>query len=176
MYRRRGIPVGRARYSTIRARYPDFHYICSESECGNGSMDWKAGEHTFFLISDNMGNGCDEWYNWNFLLPDNGESPWGWKQNALIQVDSKTRSIRYTPEYYAVKHFSNLIPAGSRMVGYSPRSEGNNVMATAFVTPDGKTVIVTGNFEDTPRDISLKVKGKYLNNTLAPHSFNTFTL
>ena len=123
-----------------------------------------------------MGNGCDEWYNWNFLLPDNGESPWGWKQNALIQVDSKSRSIRYTPEFYAVKHFTNLVPAGSRMIGYSPRSEGNNVMATAFVTPEGKTVIVTGNFEDSPRDISLKVKGKYLNNTLAPHSFNTFTL
>lgn len=167
---------GREILPAIRAQYPDFHYICSESECGNGSMDWKAGEHTFFLISDNMGNGCDEWYNWNFLLPDNGESPWGWRQNALIQVDSKSRSIRYTPEFYAVKHFTNLVPAGSRMIGYSPRSEGNNVMATAFVTPEGKTVIVTGNFEDSPRDISLKVKGKYLNNTLAPHSFNTFTL
>lgn len=167
---------GREILSEIRRQYPDFHYICSESECGDGSMDWRAGEHTFFLIADNMGKGCDEWYNWNFLLPDNGESPWGWKQNALIQIDSKTRKIRYTPEYYAVKHFTNLIVPGSRMVGYSPRSEGRNVMAIAYLAPDGARVIVAGNFEDEEYPVTVKVGDKYLNQSLEPHSFNSYVL
>ena len=165
---------GREILPEIRRQYPDFHYICSESECGNGSMDWNAAEHTFFLIADNLGNGVDEWYNWNFLLPDDGESPWGWRQNALIQLDSSDRSFRYTPEYYAVKHFSNLVPPGSEMIGYLPRKNGENRMAVAFRTPDNKCVIVAGNFEDKPWEFSVKVDGEYLNATLAPHSFNTY--
>ncbi len=36
----------------MRKRYPNLRFMVSESECGNGSMDWKAGEHTFFLLSD----------------------------------------------------------------------------------------------------------------------------
>lgn len=60
----------------MRQRYPNHRFMVSESECGNGSMDWKAGEHTFFLLSDNIGLGCDEYYNWNFILTDNGISPW----------------------------------------------------------------------------------------------------
>lgn len=167
---------GREILADIRRQYPDFHYICSESECGNGSMDWKAGEHTFFLIADNMGKGCDEWYNWNFLLPDNGESPWGWRQNALIQIDSESRKFSYTPEYYAVKHFTNHIAPGSRMVGYWPRSEGRNIIAIAYVTPDGKTVVVAGNFEDGERPVSVRVGDSYLNQQLQPHSFNTFII
>lgn len=167
---------GREILSSIRSQYPDFHYICSESECGNGSMDWNAGEHTFFLIADNVGKGCDEWYNWNFLLPDSGMSPWGWHQNALIQVDSKTRGIRYTPEYYAVKHFSNLVPPGSRMLAYAPRSEGKNRMSIAFATPEGRVVVVAGNFEDEPASVAFKVNSKYINETLEPHSFNSFVI
>lgn len=167
---------GREILPAIRRQYPDFHYICSESECGDGSMDWKAGEHTFFLIADNMGNGCDEWYNWNFLLPDNGESPWGWKQNALIQVDSKTRKFRYTPEYYAVKHFTNHVAPGSRMIGYRPRTADSNLMSIVFVTPDNRTVVVAGNFEDSERSLSVKVGNRYLNQSLQPHSFNTFVI
>ena len=40
------------------------------------------------------------------------KSLWGWKQNALIQVDSRTRKFRYTPEYCAVKHFTNHVASG----------------------------------------------------------------
>lgn len=83
----------------------------------------ESGRAHLFLISDNAGNGCDEWFNWNFLLPDNGTSPWGWKQNALIQVDSKTRKFRYTAEYYAVKHFTHYVIPGSRMINYYPQKE-----------------------------------------------------
>lgn len=165
---------GREILPEIRKQYPGFHYICSESECGDGSMGWKAGEHTFFLICDNMGNGVDEWYNWNFLLPDNGESPWGWKQNALIQVDPRKHTFRYTPEYYAVRHFSHYIAPGSEMVGYCPMSEERKTPIVVYRTPEGKCVTVAGNFDDTQHRVSVRLGSVYLNATLAPHSFNTF--
>ncbi len=166
---------GREILPAIRKQYPDFHYICSESECGNGSMDWRAGEHTFFLISDNMGNGVDEWFNWNFLLPDTGTSPWGWNQNALIQVDSKTRKFRYTAEYYAVKHFSHYVPVDSRMVGYRPQGE-DRMSAVVYLTPQNNYVVIAGNFSDGEQNFSLQLGKRYLNTTLKPHSFNTFVV
>ena len=166
---------GREILPEIRSQYPEFSYICSESECGNGNMDWQAGEHTFFLIGDNIGKGCDEWYNWNFLLPKKGRSRWGWEQNALVELDPDTRTLRYTPEYYAVKHFSNLIGQGAEIVGFVPRSESTTPIVVAR-NPDGKYVAVAGNFSDSAFPVTIEVDGKYLNVTLLPHSFNTFAV
>lgn len=166
---------GREILPAIRRQHPGYHYICSESECGNGSMDWKAGEHTFFLIADNMGNGCDEWFNWNFLLPDRGTSPWGWNQNALIHVDSQTRKFRYTAEYYAVKHFSHYVAPGSEMVGYAPRGPENTTMVI-YRTPEKKYVVIAGNFDEAQRSVTVKLGAKYLNAVLPAHSFNTYVV
>ncbi len=166
---------GREILPEIRKQYPDYHYICTESECGNGSMDWNAGEHTFFLISDNMGNGCDEWFNWNFLLPDRGMSPWGWTQNALIHVDSQTRKFRYTAEYYAVKHFTHHVAPGSRMVGYHSKHNGNTPVVV-YLTPENKYVVIAGNFNDEAKTVSVKLGKKYLNADMPAHSFNTFVV
>lgn len=166
---------GRQILPAIRRQYPGFHYICSESECGNGAMDWKAGEHTFFLISDNVGNGCDEWFNWNFLLPKHGTSPWGWNQNALIELDSETRTFRYTAEYYAVKHFSHFVVPGSEMIGYAPK-EKDGTIAVVYRTPEKKIVVIAGNLGDTPQPVSVKIGKKYLNVTLDAHSLHTFVM
>ena len=81
---------GREILPSIRKQHPEWEYICSESECGWGGFDWKAAEHTFELINHYLGNGCCEYNFWNCILTDKGESPWGWKQNALIRVDSES--------------------------------------------------------------------------------------
>lgn len=159
----------------MRKRYANKRFMVSESECGDGSMDWKAGEHTFFLLSDNLGNGCDEYYNWNFVLKDNGESPWGWKQNALVQVNSKTHKMRYTPEYYAYKHFSYFIKPGTQMVAYSGR-EYSKTPVVVFRGKSGEFIITAGNFTDNIASLSVKVNNRYMNIKAAPHSFNTFII
>ena len=79
----------------LRAKYPNYNYVQTESECGWGSFDWKAAEHTFHLMNHYLGNGCEEYTFWNPILADEGVSPWGWKQNALIRVDSKQLSYLY---------------------------------------------------------------------------------
>lgn len=156
----------------LRERYPDLRIMMSESECGNGNMDWRAGEHTFFLIADNLGHGVDEYYNWNFILTDNGRSSWGWNQNALVQVDSKTHKMRYTAEYYAYKHFSHFISQGTEMVGYAGRDHSTTPVN---VFRKGNSYIVTaGNFTDEVVEISIKINNRYMNVALQPHSFNTF--
>lgn len=159
----------------MRKRYPNLRFMMSESECGDGSMDWKAGEHTFFLLSDNLGNGCDEYYNWNFILTDNGMSTWGWTQNALVQVDSKTRQPRYTAEYYAYKHFSHFIQPGAEMVGYAGR-EYSNTPIVVYRKTNGKYIVVAGNFTDEIVKLSVKIGNKYLDIKTDAHSFNTYCI
>lgn len=159
----------------MRQRYPNHRFMVSESECGNGSMDWKAGEHTFFLLADNLGNGCDEYYNWNFILKDNGISPWGWTQNALVQVDSKTRKPRYTAEYYAYKHFSHFVQKGTEMLAYAGR-DYSKTPVVVFRNNAGQYIVIVGNFTDQASSLSVGIGKKYLNVKTAPHSFNTFVV
>lgn len=163
---------GRDILPAIRKQHPEWSYICSESECGWGSFDWKAAEHTFELINHYLGNGCDEYNIWNVILADNGESPWGWKQNALVRVDSKSRTFTYTPEYYALKHYSNFIPAGSKVVGYHG-AKADQTPVLVVETPDGTMAVMAGNFNDQSRDVTIDIDGKYLNLNLAPHSLYT---
>lgn len=166
---------GREIMPEIRRQYPDFHYICSESECGNGDMDWKAGEHTFFLIADNLANGVEEWYNWNFILPKGGMSPWGWRQNALIELDPEARTVRYTPEYYAVKHFTHAIPQGSEIVAGIGR-ENTEMPAVVARRPDGTYGIAAANRTDQARHLCIDIEGRRLSVTLPARSFNSFSV
>lgn len=170
---------GREILSAIRAQYPEMHYICSESECGNGSMDWNAAEHTFFLLCDNLGNGCDEYYNWNFILQNNGRSRWGWNQNALIQVDSQTGRHRYTQEYYAFMHFSHFITPGTRIIGYNKAAAGERQRAKDLyvvlcLSPERKCIVCAANFSDASISFSVPCGKRWLNATLPAHSLNTF--
>lgn len=157
----------------IREEYPDFRYISTESECGNGSMDWRAGEHTFHLINHYLGNGCSEYNNWNLILPDRGESSWGWKQNALVRVNSKDRTYEYVPEWFAYRHYSHFIQNGAKIIGFQPTGAEKTPVLVA-VTPEKKYVVVAGNLGDEERNVSVQVGDKYLNVSLAPHSFNSY--
>lgn len=159
----------------LHRRYPDWHLICSESECGNGDMDWKAAEHTFFLLADNLGNGVDEYYNWNFILADNGRSHWDWTQNALVQVDSQTRQPRYTAEYYAYKHFSHFIQPGAQMVGYAGREYADTPVVVYRLT-DGRQLVIAGNVTDQAMRRSVKLGRRYLNMALPAHSFHSYLI
>ena len=164
----------------MRLRYPQLRFMVSESECGNGQMDWAAGEHTFFLLADNLANGCDEYYNWNFVLTDQGQSSWGWRQNALVQVDSQTRQMRYTAEYYAYMHFSHLITPGTEILAYSgrdtdrPASQDSVTPLVVFRRPTGEYVVVMGNFTAEAQQRTLRIGKRYLNIEAVPHSFNTY--
>lgn len=164
---------GREILPSIRKQHPEWEYVCSESECGWGSFDWKAAEHTFELINHYLGNGCCEYNFWNCILTDKGESPWGWKQNALIHVDSEKRTFVYTPEYYAVKHYSNMIVPGTKMLQYKAKGEDNQPIII-FRTPENQYLVIAGNFNDNQQKLSVKLAGRYLEVTLQPHSLNTF--
>ncbi len=156
----------------IREKYPQYKYVQTESECGWGSFDWKSAEHTFGLINHYLGNGCSEYTFWNAILADEGKSAWGWKQNALIRVDSQKKTALYTPEYYAVKHYSRYVSPGSTLL--SVKQAGNDKKPVlVFLTPQGKQIIIAGNLGDKEQRLTVKLGAKYLDLMLDAHSLNT---
>jgi len=159
----------------LRAKYPNYKYVQTESECGWGSFDWGAAEHTFDLINHYLGNGCEEYTFWNAILCDDGVSGWGWKQNALIRVDSKARKATYTPEYFAVKHYSHYLSPGSKIQAFKSGKE-DKLPLMVVANPQGQYVIFAGNFNQESKDITVKLGEQFLNVKLLPHSLNTFKL
>ena len=157
----------------VRNKYPHFKFVQTESECGSGTFDWRAAEHTFGIINDYLGKGCEEYTFWNVILCDRGESSWGWRQNALIRVDSREKTATLTPEYYAVMHYSHFVTVGSRLLGaYGGRMD--EMPAMVFRNPAGKYVIVAGNRSGEERRLTIKLGRIYLETGLAPHSMQTF--
>ena len=157
----------------IRRKYPEYKYMQTESECGSGTFDWTAAEHTFHLINHYLGSGCEEYTIWNSILSDEGSSAWGWKQNALLRVDSKSGTVTCTPEFYAVKHFSHQITDGTEILCYREK-DADKLPAMVLRSPQGKLMVVAGNLADEARMVSIRLAGKWLNVMLPAHSFHTF--
>jgi len=154
----------------LHKKYPAVKLMQTESECGNGDFSWKDAEHLFSLMKKYLDGGVTAYTYWNMVLSDKGTSSWGWNQNALIQIDKTSRKVTYTPEYYAFKHFSCFLPAGSSKV----ESVGSFKERAAFINTNGEVVIVTNNLEDTAKTINIKIGDQYFTVTLQPKSFNTF--
>lgn len=153
------------------ARHPDMEAVQTESECGSGTFDWKAAEHTFQLINHYLANRVTTYTYWNAILKDKGTSSWGWVQNALVQVNSSTNTPNYTAEYYALKHYSHLIPPGSRIL-----TVDESRLVLSAETPSGLIVVVAGNSDTFTKTITIDADGRYLAATLPAKSFTSYVL
>ena len=79
-----------------------------------------------------LDNGVSAYMYWNISLENGGISRWGWEQNSLVVVDPQTKSYRYTPEYYVMKHVSHYVQPGA----YKLETEGAYTNLLAFRNPD----------------------------------------
>lgn len=164
--------AGKNAIAEINEHYPKLKKVQTESECGDGSFDWKAAEYTFSLMKHYLNNGANLYTYWNMVLDDSGRSAWGWKQNALVSVNKATGKPAYAPEFYLFKHFSYFVPASSVKLPCA----GNFDDALAFRTPDGHAVIVLVNTQNFAQSVGVKIGVQNLSAKLPPKSFNTFCL
>ena len=163
---------GKGAIPTIHKEYPHLKMMHTEAECGNGSNDWGAAEHTWWQISHYMRNGARVFTYWNMILDQNGISPWGWKQNSLITINTENGDVTYHPEFYLMKHLCHYIVPGA----YRLQTPDNQENILAFENPDGKITVMIVNRENQEKNISLSLKGKYLNLKVKSKSFNTINL
>ena len=163
---------GKGAIPYINKEYPHLKMMHTEAECGNGSNDWGAAEHTWWQMSHYLRNGAVVFSYWNMVLDQHGTSPWGWKQNSLITINTERRTVTYNPEFYLMKHLCHSVKPGAyRLV----TPEGNEQIL-AFENPDGQVTVLLVNRTDQAQALSLNWQGRYLNLQLKAHSFNTIIL
>lgn len=152
--------------------YPELTLIQTEQECGDGKNDRAGFLHSWGLMKHYLRGGVSIYDYWNISLKEGGYSRWGWQQNSLVVVDPATKEYRYTPEFYLLKHFSNFVKKGAKLVEVTGQSED----ILAFENLDGSVVVVA--FEPTGADTTLEltIKGEVYSLALKAGSLNTFVL
>jgi glucosylceramidase len=73
--------------------------------------------------------------------------------------------------YYAVAHFSRFVPQGSVRVG---STEQEQLASVAFLTVDGKIVLVLSNTANFPKTFNVKYHGRWFTTTLPEESVGTY--
>jgi glucosylceramidase len=164
--------AGKLAIPAVHAKYPKLKLMQTETECGNGSNDWKAAEYTFSLMKYYFENGVGIYTFWNPVLDETGESQWGWKQNSMISINSKSLEVKYNPEYFLLKHFSSFIQPGA----FKLQTKGPFENILAFRNPDGKIVLIMVNSEMSTKNLKVKIGNKIITAGLTAKSFNTFVL
>ncbi len=165
--------AGKGAIKDVHAKYPDMQLMQTETECGDGSNDWKAAEYTFSLMKHYFENGTNAYMYWNMVLDETGKSQWGWKQNSMISIDSKTKEIVYNPEFYLMKHLSAFVKPGDVKLAAS----GNDENTIVFYTEATNEIkVLSYNEVDKNRVLKLNVNGESINLELDAKSFNTMVV
>ncbi len=162
--------AGKGAIPEIHRKYPEMKLMQTETECVDGSNDWKAAEHTFDLMKQYFKNGANAYMYWNMVLDETGKSQWGWKQNSMISIDKASGKVVYNPEYYLMKHMSYFVEPGSL---YIPVATDENCLA--FVKGN-KVVVFYYNNTDTEKQTNFAIGKDNITVNLKPKSFNTFTM
>ncbi|NJK86196.1 MAG: glycosyl hydrolase family 30, partial [Bacteroidales bacterium] len=160
--------AGKGAIAEVQKKYPGMQLMQTETECGDGSNDWAAADHTFELMKHYFKHGANAYMYWNMVLDETGKSQWGWKQNSMITIHTETGEIKYNPEFFLMKHFSYFIDKGF----YKIETSDENCLA--FVKNNSLTFVYRNKGEAATKAFTVGEFTFYAE--LAGNSFNTFTL
>lgn len=161
--------AGKGAIPEVHKKYPHLKLMQTETECGHGTNDWKAAEHTFDLMRHYFNHGANSYMYWNMMLDETGKSQWGWKQNSMITINREHKTVNYNPEYYLMKHFSAFIEPG---YNYIKTSDYN---CLAFKNTE-KYVVIYHNTESIPVKKEFAIEQTIFKVDLLANSFNTFII
>ena len=159
--------AGKDALPELHRRHPSLPCYQTEQECGDGRNDWRGAMHSWDLMKHYFSNGVQGYFYWNTSLLEGGISTWMWRQNSLVTVDKESKTFRYTPEYYVLKHASHFVRPGAKVLDI----QGDYNDALAFLNPDGRIVLILANQENIPTTVSIDGVKKTF--TLPANSINT---
>jgi glucosylceramidase len=84
-----------------------------------------------------------------------------------IDGDSATKNVAY----YVMQHFSQFVPPGSVRIA---SSELEQLASVAFLTPEGKVVLVVSNTGNFQKPFAVKYRGKFFQTSLPAESAGTY--
>jgi glucosylceramidase len=128
----------------VLAAYPDVEMYWTEGgpeyTDPNYAKDWTQWSRTFVDI---LRNGCRSITAWNFALDEHGKPNIGpFSCGGLVTIDSQTKAVSRSGQYWAFAHFSRFLRRGARRIDSQGATE---VAHAAFQNPDGTRVLVLAN-------------------------------
>lgn len=163
----------------VQTAYPDKNLLFTEG-C-RGPFDasryyaWDLGESYGRSMINDFNNGTVGWTDWNILLDENGgPNHVGNFCFAPVHADTKTGQIIYTNSYYYIGHFSKFVRPGAKRILCSPSR--SQLLATAFINPDGKVAVIVMNQGDKKIAYNLCFGLKSAAVEILPHSIQTLVI
>jgi len=92
----------------------------------------------------------------------------------MIRYDSRTNELALNPPYYYFGHFCRFIKPGARRIACT--SNNDDLIATAFINPDGMVAVVILNLADSEKMLQLWVDKKAAKTTCPAKGIITMTL
>lgn len=113
-----GIQYTRAQYMhdmTLLA--PNVKFMHTEGVCFNGGNTIDQAKTRLEEVAAYINSGSENFCYWNMILNESGLSGWGWKQNALINIDRETKSVTYNPDYAVMNLMSKYVQPDAVRIG-----------------------------------------------------------
>jgi glucosylceramidase len=172
-----GSPMMFENLSRVKEAFPNINLLFTEG-CVEGFdqkriSDWSLGERYGRSLMGDLNAGAVGWTDWNILLDETGgPNHVGNFCFAPIHANTKTGEIQYTNSYYYLGHFSKFVLPGAKRIATSVNRQ--DLLASAFLNPDGSLVAVVMNTSDKPLDYTFWMKGKATDIKALPRSISTF--
>ncbi|HTN36304.1 MAG TPA: glycoside hydrolase family 30 beta sandwich domain-containing protein [Arachidicoccus sp.] len=159
--------------SAVHEAYPDKKiYFTEQYTPGSGSFEGDLSWHVKNLIIGATKNWSRNVLEWNLASdPQLGPHTPGGCTTCLGAVTIEGNSVLRNPSYYIIAHASKFVRPGSYRI---QSSEIANISSVAFVTPEGKKVLITLNTSNQPRIFDISFKGKVAHAAIDPGAVATF--
>jgi glucosylceramidase len=137
--------------------------------------DWKWGEINGRSLMMDLNNGAAGWVGWNVILDEQGgPNHVGNYCMAPIICDTKSGELTYMNSFYYLGHFSRFIRPGAKRIICS--SNWDDLMATAFLHPDGTVAVVVLNQTDVDIPFHVWIDNRAVTSNSPAHSIETLVL
>ncbi len=159
--------------------------IQTEHKCGNypwnpaglptfnpnmAPNDYPYAVESWGYITSWIQAGVNVYSAWNMVLDTVGKNlnvAQPWPQNALLTVNTSTKTLTPTPAYYVFRHVSQYVDPGATVVG----TTGGD--ALAFKNPDGTLVAIVHNTATAAKMMIVAIGGKKLQFSVPANGFAT---
>ncbi len=117
----------------------------------NDLNNWSAGYIFWNLIRDQNGGPRHA----GEIYPESSQ----YRSN-IITANTNTGEVTFNPPHWVFGQFSRFIKPGARRIATTSNSD--DLIATAFINPDGRVAVVILNLKDTGQAFQLWVDGRAL--------------
>jgi glucosylceramidase len=158
--------------SKVHEAHPDAHMYWTEGgpdyTSPDYATDWAKWGHTFTGV---LRNWCQALSGWNLALDEKGRPNLGpFPCGGLVTIDSQTKEITRSGQYWAFAHFSRAVRRGAKRIQSTSRIA--HVDHVGFENPDGRRVLVVTN-SGPARTATLQQADKIADLALEPDSVTT---